>query len=317
MKQFFRFTLIVIIGAAVAFGAYRVLSTTPPQTAPEKREKGEKEERSESVVLSDAKVKAAGIELETAGADVIHPGLRLNGIVQPNQETLVQVTPRFPGLIREVRKRIGDVVQKGEVLATVESNQSLTVYNLTAPLAGTVIDRQVALGEYVSEQKPAFVVADLSTVWADLSVYQRDLPRVHLGDRILLDVGDGAPPVEAKISYLSPIGAPDTQSALARAVVDNRDGRLRPGLFASARILLAEKKVSLAVKLNALQTIENRTVVFVRSGDKFEPHEVELGMNDGEQAEVLFGLDEGDRYAAKNSFVIKAEMSKGAAGDND
>ncbi|MDH8346182.1 biotin/lipoyl-binding protein, partial [Klebsiella pneumoniae] len=73
-------------------------------------------------------------------------------------------TPRFPGIVRDVRKRIGDVVQKGDVLAVIESNQSLTQYELKASLAGTVIDRQISLGEFVSEQKSAFVVADLSNV---------------------------------------------------------------------------------------------------------------------------------------------------------
>ena len=84
----------------------------------------------------------------------------------------------FPGVVREVHKRIGDRVEKGALLAKVESNQSLTVYELRAPLAGTVIDRQVALGEHVGEQKPAFTIADLSTVWVDFSVYRRDLKRV-------------------------------------------------------------------------------------------------------------------------------------------
>lgn len=314
MKKLIRFSVFALAALALAYSGYRMLASTSPKSSP--TEKSEKGERSESVVLTDAKIKIAGIELETAAAAVIRPGMQVNGIIQPNQEKLVQVTPRFPGIVRDVRKRPGDVVQKGELLATVESNQSLTVYSLTAPLAGTVIDRQVALGEYVSEQKPAFVVADLSTVWADLSVYRRDLPRVHLGDRMLLDVGDGGPSVEAKISYLSPIGTADTQSALARGVVDNGDGRLRPGLFVSARVVLSEKKVPLAVKLSALQTFENRPVVFVRTGEKFEPREVELGLKDAELAEVLFGLDQGDEYAAKNSFVIKAEMTKGT-GDND
>ena len=77
----------------------------------------------------------------------------------------MQITPRFPGVVREVRKRVGDTVQKNEVVANIESNQSLTHYELRAPIAGTVIDRQIALGEYASEQKPAFTVADLSTVW--------------------------------------------------------------------------------------------------------------------------------------------------------
>jgi len=237
-------------------------------------------------------------------------------MVQPNQESLIQVTPRFPGIVREVRKRIGDRVQKGEVLAIVESNQSLTPYELKAALAGTVIDRQTTLGEYVSEQKPAFVIADLSTVWVDFSVYRRDIGRVHVGDQMFIDPADGRPAIEAKISYLSPVGSSDTQSALARAVLENNDQRLRPGLFITGRLTLATKKVTVAVKSSALQTIENRTVVFVRNEQKFEARDVEVGERDPQLVEITFGVLEGDVYAARNSFIIKAELAKGGA-DND
>jgi multidrug efflux pump subunit AcrA (membrane-fusion protein) len=239
----------------------------------------------------------------------------LNGIVQPNQELLVQVTPRFPGIVRDVRKRIGDKVQKGDVLAVIESNQSLTPYELKASLAGTVIDRQITLGEYASEQKPAFVVADLSTVWVDFSVYRRDLKRVVVGDEVLIDPADGGAPIDAKISYLSPVGSSDTQSAIARAVVSNTEQRLRPGLFVTGRLTLSAKKVGVAVKSSALQTVENRTVVFVRNGDRFEARDVEVGQRDPQLVEITFGVLEGDVYAAQNSFIVKAEMTKGAGGD--
>jgi cobalt-zinc-cadmium efflux system membrane fusion protein len=265
------------------------------------------------VELDDAKVAAAGIELVTAGAATLRDTFALNGVLQPNQEALVQVTPRFPGVVREVQKRVGDRVARGDLLAKVESNQSLTVYELRAPLAGTIIDRQVALGEYVGEQKPAFTIADLSSVWVDFSIYRRDFKRVKTGDTVLVDAEDGGEPIRAKISYLSPVGSSDTQSSLARAVLPNPDMRLRPGLFVTGRVLLSDKPVPLAVKMSALQTVENRTVVFVRNGKKFETRDVELGERDGEHVEILFGLVEGDVYAAKNSFVIKAEIAKGSA----
>ena len=234
-------------------------------------------------------------------------------MLQPNQEALVQVTPRFPGIMREVRKRVGDTVTANEVLARIESNQSLTTYDLRAPIAGTVIERQAALGEYASEQKAAFTVADLSTVWADFAIYRRDLAKVRVGATVLIDPEDGGAPVSAKISYISPVGSTDTQTAMARAAVSNEGGRLRPGLFVSGKLLLAEKPVEIAVKTSALQTMENRTVVFVRSGEKFEARDVELGARDGEMVEITFGLIDGDVYAAKNSFVIKAEIGKASA----
>jgi len=320
MSRVIRYLSFALVAAALIFGGYRMLTPASTNTVTnekaEKAESAEKEERSEGITLSDAKVAAAGIELATASSAVLRDSLLLNGGVQPNQESLVQVTPRFPGIVRDVRKRIGDHVQKGDVLAVVESNQSLTPYELKAPLAGTVIDRQTALGEYVSEQKPAFVVADLSTVWIDLSVYRRDLARVHTGDQVFIDPGDGGAPIETRIAYLSPVGSTETQSALARAIVPNQDQRLRPGLFVTARLTLSERKVAVAVKSSALQTVENRAVVFVRSGDKFEPRDVEIGERDPQFAEITFGVLEGDIYAARNSFILKSEMGKGAA-DND
>jgi len=281
-----------------------------------KGEKGhdEKGHGEEGVVeMSDARVASSNIEILSARSETLHDSLVLNGILQPNQETLVQVTPRFPGVVREIKKRIGDTVEKGELLAKIESNQSLSVYEMRAPISGTVIDRQISLGEYASEQKPAFIVADISTVWVDLSVYRRNLPRVRIGDKILIDVGDGGKPIEASLSYISPVGSSDTQSALARAVVPNIDMRLRTGLFVSARLILSAKPVAIAVRASAIQTVENRSVVFVRSGDKFEVRDVELGARDADNVEILLGLLDGDKYAAKNSFIVKAELGKGSA----
>lgn len=265
------------------------------------------------VQMSDAKVAAAGIEILTAAPGALRNSIVLNGILQPNQEALVQVTPRFPGVVREIKKRIGDTVEKGELLAKIESNQSLTVYEMRAPISGTVIDRQISLGEYASEQKPAFIVADISTVWVDLSVYRRDLASVRIGDTVQIDVGDGGAPIETKLSYVSPVGSSDTQSALVRAVVANENMRLRTGLFVSARLILSAKQVPVAVKGTALQTVENKSVIFVRNGEKFETREVEIGQRDYENVEIVFGLMDGDKYAAKNSFVVKAELGKSEA----
>ena len=100
-----------------------------------------------------------------------------------------------------------------------------------------------------------------------------------------IDVEDGGPPIEAHIDYVSPLGASDTQSSIARAVVAN-DGRLRPGLFVDGRVVLAAQPVDIAVKSSALQTLEGKTVVFVREGDTFAAREVELGDRDADWVEI-------------------------------
>ena len=318
MKRFLQATLVALVCvAALAAAGWYVFGPVgaPKATAakPDPHDAGENaHDRDDSIRLSDAQVAAAGIELLTAGPRELREILRLNGVIQPNQEALVKVTPRFPGIIRSMRKRLGDKVKKDEVLATVESNQSLTVYELKAPMDGTVIDRDGTLGEFASEQRPLFTVADLSTMWVDFAVYRRDFGHVLVGDPVSIDVEDGGPTIESRIDYLSPLGTSDTQTSVARAVVAN-SGRLRPGLFVVGRVLLSARPVDVAVKSSAIQTLEGRTVVFVRSGDSFEAREVELGGRDSDWIEAKFGLLAGDVYAAKNSFVIKAEIGKGSA----
>ena len=321
MKTMFKLlgylAIAVVCAGALAASAYYVFDpkfANGSKAAASKGHGAEKghDDHDEGVKLTDAQIAAAGIEMLTAGPRELRDILRLNGMIQPNQEAMVKVTPRFPGVIRSMRKRLGDKVKKDEVLATIESNQSLTTYELKAPIDGTVIDRDGTLGEFAAEARPLFTIADLSTMWIDFAVYRRDFAKVRLGDAVSIDVEDGGPPIEAKIDYVSPIGASDTQSSIARAVVAN-DGRLRPGLFVDGRVVLSAKPVDVAVRTSALQTLEGKTVVFVRDGDTFAAREVELGGRDADWVEVTFGLLAGDVYAAKNSFVVKAEIGKGSA----
>ncbi|KRQ16726.1 divalent metal ion exporter adaptor subunit IhpB [Bradyrhizobium sp. DASA03076] len=329
MRNLSAIVLALVAAAAGAFG-YRWFT---PKDAPAATEqtakqggngaKGEKagnehvekdEHGADRIVISDVKLAAAGATFAEAGPATLTETLSFNGVLRANQETVVQVTPRFPGISRAIKRRIGEIVGKDELLASIESNQSLTVYDLKSPISGTIIDRQISLGEYVSEQKPAFVVADLSTIWVDLSIYRQDLRRVRIGDEVLIDPDDGAGDIKGSISYLAPVGASETQTAVARVVLQNRDGRLRPGLFVSARLVLAERKVRVAIRAGAIQTFENKTVVFVREDDdKLEARPVELGDADQKFVEIRAGMSPGEKYVAENSFVVKAEMGKGEA----
>ncbi|MCG2640042.1 MULTISPECIES: divalent metal ion exporter adaptor subunit IhpB [Bradyrhizobium] len=320
-------TIVVAIVAA-ALGAYGYSMLTPVKVAstdhaaekrPEKpNDHIEQDEHgADRIRISDVKLAAAGVTLAEAASATLTDTLSFNGILRANQEAVVQVTPRFPGVAKSIQKRIGDKVGKDDLLATIESNQSLTVYELKAPIPGTIIDRQISLGEYASEQKPAFVVADLSTIWVDLSIYRQDLKRVRLNDQVLIDPDDGRGEIKGTISYIAPIGSSETQTALARVLLANPDGRLRPGLFVTARLVLAARNVAVAVRRSAIQTLENRTIVFVREdSDKIEARPVELGDSDPQFVEIKAGLTAGEHYVAENSFVVKAEMGKGDA-DHD
>lgn len=319
------FSTILVAIVAAALGAYGYSMLAPAKHAdsehPEHSEHKNPNDRVEQdehgadrIRISDVKLAAAGVVLAEAASATLTDTLAFNGILRANQEAVVQVTPRFPGIAKSILKRIGDKVGKDDLLATIESNQSLTVYELKAPIAGTIIERQISLGEYASEQKPAFVVADLSTIWVDLSIYRQDLRRVRLNDEVLIDPDDGRGEIKGTISYMAPIGSSETQTALARVVLQNPDGRLRPGLFVTARLILAARNVAVAVRRSAIQTLDNKTIVFVREeGDKIEARPVELGDSDPRHVEVKAGLAAGEHYVAENSFVVKAEMGKGEA----
>jgi cobalt-zinc-cadmium efflux system membrane fusion protein len=322
------FSTILVAIVAAALGAYgysmlmpaKVASTDHAEHSEPKKPNDhveQDEHGADRIRISDVKLAAAGVTLAEAASATLTDTLAFNGILRANQEAVVQVTPRFPGVARSIQKRIGDKVGKDDLLATIESNQSLTVYELKAPISGTVIERQLSLGEYASEQKPAFVVADLSTIWVDLSIYRQDLKRVRINDEVLIDPDDGRGEIKGTISYIAPIGSSETQTALARVVLPNADGRLRPGLFVTARLILAARNVAVAVSRGAIQTLESRTIVFVREdNDKIEARPVELGDSDPRFVEIRAGLSAGERYVAENSFVVKAEMGKGDA-DHD
>jgi cobalt-zinc-cadmium efflux system membrane fusion protein len=257
--------------------------------------------------------RATGIRVETAGPARIAETVVLHGRVEPDGDRTAQVTPRFPGIAVEVCKQLGDAVARDEVVAVVESNESLRPYEVRSRLAGTAIAKAIVPGEFVASDAAIYVVSDLSRVWVDLQAHRLDFERLRVGQRVEVDDAAGGPPIEARITYLSPLGAPDSQSLLARVVVENADHRLRPGLFVTARVTVAEIEAPVAVRSEALQRLRDWDVVFRAAGDTYEAQPVELGARDAAWVEIRSGLAAGDAYVAEGSFVLKADVGKSGA----
>lgn len=266
----------------------------------------------EHVELSAEQIAAAGLELVEAGPAQIHETLPLYGTIVPNAERTREVAARFPGAVRSVTRRIGDPVQQGETLATIEANESLQTYAVTAPLTGVVTARNTNPGEQTGD-KPLFTVADLSTVWVELSLYPRDVAKVRVGQKVRVKGADIPQPGDGTVVYVAPFGSAANQTLSARVLLDNAERRWAPGLYVTAEVTLTEAAVPLAIRSEALQNLEGKNVVFVLDADGFEPRLVQLGRSDGDRTEVLSGLAAGDKYAAANSFILKAELGKGSA----
>lgn len=262
------------------------------------------------------RVTIAADQRETAGiaeAATIRERVVLNGRIAANEDSLAHVMPRFPGVVRSVSKRLGDAVARGDLLATIESNESLRPFDLRAHVSGTVIAKDVTVGEFVSTDRELFRIADLTEVWVDLGVYRRDFARLAIGQSIRVDARDGTEPVETSLSYLSPIGSATTQTLLARAVLPNPDRSWRPGLFVAAEVEVDAATVPVAVPADAIQRIRDWDVVFITAGDVFEAQPIELGRRDAERVEVVSGLAAGQLYVTTGSFILKAEAGKSGA----
>lgn len=262
--------------------------------------------------LSPEAITASEIAVETAGPAIVRTTVTANGRIVPNEEHLAHINPRYAGVVRDVRKRLGDKVAKGEVVATVESNQSLQGYEVRSPIAGTVIAKEVIPGEFAQEGDTIFTIADLQTVWADLSVPYQDFNRVATGQAVSIDAGQGMT-AKGDIVYVSPFGAEDTQTLLARALIQNPGGAWRPGLFITATITVDETEVPVAVKASALQTYRDWDVVFINDGNVFQAMPVEIGRRDSERVEITEGLAPGQQYAGDNSFIVKSDVGKSGA----
>ena len=198
-----------------------------------------------------------------------------------------------------------------------EPRDNLPRYEVRAPLDGTVVERNVTVGEAVPDDQTIFVVADLSTVWVDVTVFAKDLSAVHQGQQATVASTDLAREGSGRIEYIGPLVGEDTRAATARLVLPNPGQVWRPGLFVTVRLVRESTTVPIAVATEGIQMFRDWQVVFVRYGDWFEARPLELGRTDGKFVEVLSGLKAGDEYAAANSFAIKAEIGKlGATHDH-
>lgn len=193
------------------------------------------------------------------------------------------------------------------------TGRGLTRYELKAQFDGTVIKKNLAVGEAIKEDADIFAIADLCTVWVGVTVYAKDLNVVKTGQTVTVKSEALGLKAAGTLTYLGPLVGEQTRTAQGRVVVPNTEGYWRPGLFVAVEVVQEEVPVSVAVPVDALQTYRDWSVVFVQYGDLFEVRPLELGRNDGKWVEVLHGLLPGERYVARNSFILKADLGKAGA----
>lgn len=190
---------------------------------------------------------------------------------------------------------------------------NLTRFEIRSPIDGIVTDKRISVGEALKEDSPVFTVSDLASVWVEATVAAKDLGSIAAGQPATVRANAFPAAAEGRIAYVSALIGEQTRSATARIVLPNPKGIWRPGLPVGIEVVADEADVPVAVAVEGLQSVRDWQVVFGRYGEHLEARPLELGRSDGRRVEVLGGLRAGERYAAKNSFLIKAELGKAGA----
>lgn len=207
-------------------------------------------------------------------------------------------------------------LEDSEIAAISTSPESsLRLQFVRAPIAGRVVERKVELGAAVgrdSQSTEMFVMVDLSRVWVEMAVSSTDLPQVKEGQSVRITVAGGTTAGTAKVIFVNPLLDKDTRAARVVAVLENPDRSWRPGAFVTAAIAVDERQVPVVVPLTAIQNVDGRKVVFVKTADGFQRRDVVIGQRDGASIEISSGLKAGEQVASSNTFALKAELNKPA-----
>ncbi|MGB4866279.1 MAG: efflux RND transporter periplasmic adaptor subunit, partial [Hyphomicrobium sp.] len=196
-------------------------------------------------------------------------------------------------------------------LPTASNEANYRFYDIRSPIEGRVIARDIVMGQIVGTDREAFSIADLATVWVEISISPADLPFAKEGQDVR--VSSGGKTAMAKVVAINPAIDAETRSAKVIATLDNAGGQWRLGDFVNAQLISGKLDVPLIVPREAIQTVKGQKVVFVNDGPGFRMRPVTTGREDSTNAEILSGLEFGETVATSNTFTLKAELGKAEA----
>lgn len=274
---------------------------------------GDHDEDMPRVEIDAAALDAAGVKLAPASPGTIRETLTLTGRIMLQPSARAEVRAPYPGAVKSVEVNIGDAVKRGDVLARVESADSLQTYAVTAPIDGTILERTTNVGA-VTDGAALFLIGDLARLQAELNVVTHDIDRVTAGQSVSILGLDGEARYQGAIASVLPVTDAHSQTLIARVPVTLEASQaLRPGMAIRGEVVVGEAAASIVAPADAVQSLEGKNVVFVQEGDALEARAVTLGRSGAGSVEITEGLKEGDLLVAENAFLVKAEIGKGSA----
>jgi len=193
-----------------------------------------------------------------------------------------------------------------------------SVFPLTAPFAGTVIEKKAVLGGLAQPDTSLFTVADLSTLWIESDLFEKDLGKVKIGAHATVTLSAYPGEVfKGRLTYISSTMNKETRTVKARVEVPNPDGRLKPEMFATVAIDTGGSVKALRVPEDAVLLMQGQSTVFVAERGGFEPRAVEVGERAQGYAVLKSGVAAGERVVASGAYALKARLLKSQIGDAD
>lgn len=254
---------------------------------------------------------ALAIGISTAGPETLKETLKVYGRLANKPENIRNISARFDGEIKSMHVSFGQVIEKGQRLVSVESNESLRSYVINSPINGVVQNINANTGEQTNG-KILMKIVDNKSLFAELSVFPSDREKITMGADANVEIKGHEGVFNGTIIQVNEFVEPN-QSVIVRVEITNEDGTLTTGSFVTAEIQIDEYVVDLAVKQSGLQAFRDFTVVYEKIGNEYEVRMLELGRRAGQWVEVLGGLTPGAKYVSENSYVIKADIEKSGA----
>jgi multidrug efflux pump subunit AcrA (membrane-fusion protein) len=267
--------------------------------------------------LKDEQAKHLGIPVVKAEGGPIESYLVIFGKIELHPDKAQHVHSKYPGVVRDVYKSIGDRVRVGDILARIENNVGVQNSDLISTINGIILEKSISAGQSLNEGIETFTVADLSLVMATLVAYPRDINRLSIGQKVLLQTTKDGHSEEAEISYISPLLDDKTRTAKVQIYLKNESGLWRPGQFVIGKIKVGKRNATVRIASNLVTSSGVVTTkIYVKNGNRFVQRSISVAEGDSSYAEITSGLAEGEEYLGMSIENIESIYKKKAIDAN-
>lgn len=178
-------------------------------------------------------------------------------------------------------------------------------FALNSPIDGIVVERNATIGASVGTDASVFKIINLSSVWIDANVFEKDLPRVRIGQQVkVTTTAFPGTTFSGKVIFINSVVDPDSRTVKVRTEVPNPDGRLKPDMFANVAIITDVNSAAISVPQAAVLDDGGKSIVFVAEGNTYKSRQVQVGIKNGDRVEIIDGLKSGDKVVVKGNYLL-------------